>query len=77
LHPGDVRNILCEKRPRMELKSRQDGPHLYMLRISKMALEQLFNVMSDRNDSGQSLCLPVDVTHMIGPQNYVVIELES
>lgn len=52
LHPGYLRNILCEKRPRMELKSRNDGPHLYMLRIFNTALEQLFNVMSEKNDSG-------------------------
>ena len=51
LHPGDLRNILCEKSPRMELKSRNEGPHLYMLRISNMALEQLFKVMSEKNDS--------------------------
>lgn len=52
MHPGDLRNILCGKSLRMELKSRSDGPHLYMFRISNMAVEQLFNVMSEKNDSG-------------------------
>lgn len=36
----------------MELKYREDGPHLYMLRISNMELEQLFNIASEKNDSG-------------------------
>ena len=35
----------------MELKSRNDDSHLYMLRISNMALEQLFKVIFEKNDS--------------------------